>query len=71
MRIADGWDETRERLREVVKLRGADSVAAEIPVARSTVFRLLNENRTPTGPTRECIERMLEERDLKTARRFE
>lgn len=71
MRIADGWDETREKLREVVKLRGAPSVAAEISVARSTVFRLLNEGRTPSGPTLECIERMLDERDLKDARRFE
>jgi predicted transcriptional regulator len=72
MRINDaGWETTRERLREVVKMRGADSVAAEIPVARSTVFRLLNGDIQPRSITVDAIERVLEERDLKTARQFE
>lgn len=72
MRDAEGWPETRERLREVVRMRGADSVAAEIPAARSTVFRLLNEpDVRPHQRTIECIERVLDERDIKTARQFE
>lgn len=72
MRINDaGWETTRERLREVVKMRGADSVAAEIPSSRSTVFRLLNGETTPQPRTVDAIERVLDERDLKTARQFE
>lgn len=71
MRIADDWEDTRERLREVVKMRGADAVAREIPASRSTVFALLNGEHTPQPRTVECIERMLDERALKDARRFE
>ena len=71
MKIADDWDDTRERLREVVKMRGADSVAREIPASRSTVFALLKGEHKPQPRTVECIERMLDERALKDARRFE
>ena len=72
MRIADDWDDTRERLREAVKMRGYDAVAAEIPVGRRTLFRLCSgETKSPSLPTQECVERMLDERSLKDARRFE
>ena len=72
MRIADDWDETRERLREIVKMRGYDAVAPEIPVGRATLFRLLSDKpTTPSLPTQECVERFVEERDLKAARKFE
>jgi len=71
MKIGDDWDDTRERLREVVKMRGADAVAREIPASRSTVFRLLNSDDVPQPRTIECIERMLDEKALREARRFE
>jgi len=72
MRIADDWDDTREKLREVVKMRGADSVARDVPCSRSTIFRLLKgEVQVPSLPLQECVERLLDERSLKDARRFE
>ena len=64
VRNADGWPETRERLREVVKMRGADSVAAEIPVHRATVFHMLNGEHTPLPLVQERVEQILDCLDM-------
>lgn len=67
MRDADGWDETRERLREVVMRRGAVDVAAEIPCGRTTLFRLLRGDVTPSLPTQACIDRLLDDEAMRQA----
>ncbi len=68
MRDADDWPEVREKLREIVKLRGTVEVAREIPVGRSTLFRLLNgETAAPSLPTQDCIERLVDDEELRRA----
>lgn len=65
-RDADDWPETRERLREVVMKRGVSQVAAAIPVSRQHLHRILSgETSTPALPTQECIERLLDDEDLR------
>lgn len=65
IRDADGWEDTRERLREVVDQRGANAVAREVPCNRVTLFRLLNgTTKAPAHPTQACIERYLDDRDM-------
>ncbi len=68
MRDADGWPETRERLRQVVMRRGVSEVASMIPVSRQQLHRLLSgETSTPSLPTLECVERMIDdESDLQS-----
>lgn len=69
MRDADGWSETRERLRRVVMRKGPTQVAAEIPCGRTTLFDLLrDEDRVPRAPTQECIERLLDDEDYRSDR---
>jgi|JI10StandDraft_1071094.scaffolds.fasta_scaffold20970_3 hypothetical protein len=68
MRDADDWPEVREKLREIVKARGWNSVAREIPVGRSTLFRLVNgETSAPSLPTQDCIERLVDDEELRRA----
>ena len=64
VRHSDGWPETREKLREAVKMRGADSVAADIPVHRATVFRMLNGDHTPSPAVQERVEQVLDQINL-------
>lgn len=63
------WSEDmRERLARVVRLRGADRVADEIPAARSTVFRIVSgEIRRPTHAVAAGIERVVEAREQREA----
>lgn len=68
MRNADDWPEVREKLREIVKMRGTAEVAREIPVGRSTLFRLLNgETAAPSLPTQDCIERLVDDEEMRRA----
>ena len=55
------WTETRDELRTIVFRRGYRAVAAEIPAARSTVYRLVNgEIREPSKALRRCVEQVVE-----------
>jgi len=64
MREADGWDDLRERLRHVVRMRGVDRVADEIPADRVTVFRLLNgSTKVPSLAVRAGIEQVVASRE--------
>lgn len=63
-RDADGWPESRERLREVVNMRGAAEVASAIPCHRATLFRLLRGDVVPSLPTQACVDRFLDDQDL-------
>lgn len=66
MRNADDWPEVREKLREIVRVRGPVEVAREIPVTRMTLFRLLKgETATPSLPTQDCIERLIDDEELR------
>lgn len=57
-------EEMRKRLARVVRLRGADRVADEIPAARSTVFRILSGAiRRPTHAVAAGIERVVDARE--------
>ena len=68
MRESDEWNQLRERLRHVVRMRGADRVADEIPVDRRTVFRLLSgETRRPCLAIRVGIERVVDARSEREA----
>jgi hypothetical protein len=59
------WADLRERLRKVVHERGPYEVAAEIPIGKSTLFRLLNgQTEAPSLPSQACIERFVDDRDL-------
>jgi DNA-binding phage protein len=64
-RDVDGWTTMRERLREAVNMKGAAQVASEIPVGRSTLYRLIGGETSPTLPTQECVERFLDDEDLR------
>jgi len=68
-RDADDWPQTRERLRQIVEQQGATTVASEIPVGRTTLFRLLRgDTQAPSLPTQECIERFVDDAELGTRR---
>lgn len=68
-RDADGWQETRERLRELVEAKGPTVVASEIPCSRTTLFRLLRgDTSAPSLPTQECIERFVDDSELSARR---
>jgi len=70
MRDAEDWPDLREKLREVVKARGPHEVAREIPVGRSTLFRLLKgETIAPSLPTQDCIERLIDDEELRRENR--
>ncbi len=69
IRDADGWPETREKLRAVVDEQGASSVADQIPCGRATLFRLLNRGTTPAITTQRCVEEFLDDVDLVRMRR--
>lgn len=66
----DNPDELRRRLREVVKMRGVDEVAADVPADRSTIFRFLRgETHRPARAVREGIERVIDDQELSQVRR--
>lgn len=66
----DDPNELRRRLREAVKMRGVDAVAADVPADRSTIFRFLRgETKRPAHAVREGIERVLDDEDLSHLRR--
>lgn len=67
MTDTDDTDELRRRLREVVRMRGAEAVAADIPAGRSTVFRFLaGETERPTLAIREGMERVLDDAEAES-----
>lgn len=50
-----GWKNLRERLRRVVRLRGVDRTADDIPADRSTVLRVLSQAEGATRFTRTTL----------------
>ena len=61
----DDLDELRTQLRGVVRARGIDAVAADIPASRQTVFRLLTgRTARPTLAIRDGIERVIDDATL-------
>lgn len=63
-------DELRERLRALVRQRGVEVVAADIPASRQTVFRLLTgRTHRPSLAVRDGIERVLDDAALQMQRR--
>lgn len=69
MTDTDDTEELRRKLRDVVRMRGADEVAAAIPADRATVFRFLaGETQRPTHAIREGMERVID--DQSQVRRF-
>lgn len=64
-RDADGWPQTRERLRQIVEQQGPTNVAVSIPVHRVTLFRLLRgDTQSPSLPTQECIQRFVTDAEI-------
>lgn len=60
----DSWKDVRGRLQQLKDRLGASQVAREIPCNRTTLFRLLRGECVPTGPTLDCIERLVDDHDL-------
>ena len=68
MRDTEWTDDLRERLRHVVRMRGAERVADEIPTDRRTVFRLLSgETRRPSLAIVAGVERVVYARESREA----
>lgn len=65
----DDSQELRRRLQDVVRMRGLEVVAAEIPARRETIWRFLS-GRTgePCQAVREGIERVIDDADLRARR---
>ena len=66
--IDPDWDSTVDRFRRVVRMRGADRVADEIPADRATVFRILGgQTRYPSAAIRNGIRNVVEAREAREA----
>lgn len=56
----------REQLRKVVQSDGVAEVARSIPCGRTTLFRLLKGESVPSLPTQDCIERLIDDRSMRS-----
>lgn len=65
MTDTDDPKELRRQLGDVVRMRGVEAVAADIPASRTTVFRLLTgRTERPSLAVREGIERVIDDAAL-------
>ena len=61
------WQDLRQRLERVVRMRGVDAVAEEIPADPKTVYRLVHGKvARPTLAVREGVRNVVEAREART-----
>lgn len=61
-------DDLRERLRQVVRARGVDRVADDVPCDRSTIFRMLRGDTVrPARAVAEGIQRVVDDEELRSS----
>jgi len=66
--MSDHWDEMRERFHRVRVARGLDSLAHEIEVDRTTVYRWARGDMAPRGRNLRAVRQVIDRYLLRTQR---